>query len=69
MRRIGVLVIRAENDPEVQASLAGFRQGLEQFGWSEGRNVRFDIRFARSNRERIQALAKEIVALQPDVTP
>ena len=46
MRRIGVLMGLAEDDPEMKARLAGFRQGLERLGWSEGRNVRIDSRFA-----------------------
>ena len=50
MRRIGVLVSGAEDDPEYQARLAAFRQGLERLGWSEGRNVRIDYRFARRQR-------------------
>ena len=45
----------------------GFRQGLERLGWSEGRNVRFDYRFARGGADQFQPLAKELVALQPDV--
>ena len=65
MRRIGVLGGFAENDPEIKARLAGFRQGLERLGWSEGRNVRIDYRFAPAGQA--QALAKELVALQPDV--
>jgi putative ABC transport system substrate-binding protein len=46
MRRIGVLVGLAENDPEMKERLAGFRQGPEKLGWSEGGNVRIDYRFA-----------------------
>ena len=46
MRRIGVLVGLTENDPEMKERLAGFRQGLEKLGWSEGSNVRIDYRFA-----------------------
>ena len=46
MRRIGVLVGLAENDPEMKERLAGLRQGLEKFGWAEGSNVRIDYRFA-----------------------
>ena len=46
MRRIGVLVGLAENDPEMKERLAGFRQGLEKLGRSEGGNVRIDYRFA-----------------------
>jgi hypothetical protein len=46
MRRIGMLLALAEDDPEIRARLAVFRQGLEKRGWSEGRNVRIDYRFA-----------------------
>ena len=45
-RRIGVLTALAEDDPETKARLAAFRQGLEKRGWSEGRDVRIDARFA-----------------------
>ena len=67
VRRIGVLQGVAEDDPEMQARLAAFRQGLERLGWSEGRNVRIDYRFTYSCEERAQTLAKELVAAQPDV--
>ena len=68
MRRIGVLASLAEDDPEMMARLAGFRQGLQKRGWSEGRNVSIDIRFAPgSSADRAQVLAKELIALQPDV--
>jgi ABC-type uncharacterized transport system substrate-binding protein len=66
MRRIGVLVGLAEDDPEIKARLAAFRQGLEKRGWSEGRNVRIDTRVAPAGAQ-AQVLAKELVALQPDV--
>jgi putative ABC transport system substrate-binding protein len=66
MRRIGVLGILAEDDPQMKADLAAFRQGLERLGWSEGRNVRIDTRFAPAGAQ-AQVLAKELVALQPDV--
>ena len=65
-RRIGVLMALAEDDPEAKARLAGFRQGLEKRGWSDGHNVRIDIRFAPATAQ-AQMLAKELVALQPDV--
>ena len=67
MRRIGVLMAYAEDDPEGKARLAGFRQGLEKLGWSEGRNVRIDYRFTAARADQVQVLAKELVALQPDV--
>ena len=66
MRRIGVLVGLAENDPEMKERLAGFRQGLEKLGWSEGSNVRIDYRFAPGGTQ-VHLLARELVALQPDV--
>ena len=66
MRRIGVLMGFAEDDPETKARLTGFRQGLEKRGWSEGHNVRIDYRFAPAG-DQAQVLAKELVALQPDV--
>jgi putative tryptophan/tyrosine transport system substrate-binding protein len=66
MQRIGVLMALAEDDPETKARLAAFRQGLEKRGWSEGRNVRIDYRFAPDSAQ-VPVLAKELVALQPDV--
>ena len=66
MRRIGVLISLAEDDPETNARLAAFRQGLEKRGWSEGRNVGIDYRYAPVGAH-AQVLAKELVALQPDV--
>jgi putative ABC transport system substrate-binding protein len=67
-RRIGVLTALAEDDPENQARLAGFRLGLENCGWSEGRNVRIDYRFApAASPDQVQLFAKELVALRPDV--
>jgi putative ABC transport system substrate-binding protein len=67
MRRIGVLSGNAEDDPESQAYLAAYRQALEQLGWSGGRNVRIDYRFAAASPVLFQAFAKELLALQPDV--
>ena len=65
-RRIGVLVSGVENDPEMQARLAGFRQGLERFGRSVGRNVRVDYRFAAADADRAHALGEELISLVPD---
>src|SRR5262249_34581770 len=68
IRRIAVLAPLAEDDPEMTARLAGFRRGLEKRGWSEGRNVRMDTRFAPdSSADQAQVQAKELIALQPDV--
>jgi len=63
-----VAIDLAEDDPEIKARLAAFRQGLEKRGWSEGRNGSIDTRFAPdSSADRVQVLARELIALQPDV--
>src|SRR5262249_8116250 len=67
MRRIGVLSALAEDDPFNQVQLAAFHQTCAKFGWIEGRNLRIDIRFAAGSASRFGPLAKELVALQPDV--
>ena len=66
MRHIGVLVPLAEGD-ETKARLAKFRRELEKLGWSEGHNVRIDVRFAAGRSDQYQPLAKELIASQPDV--
>jgi putative ABC transport system substrate-binding protein len=65
--RVGVLNPFAENDPEVQANIAAFRQALQKLGWTDGRNLRVDYRWGGANAERIRAHASELVALEPDV--
>ena len=67
VRRIGVLSVLDEGDREMKAWLAAFRQRLESLGWSEDRNVRIDVRFVAADAKLAQALASELVALQPDV--
>jgi putative tryptophan/tyrosine transport system substrate-binding protein len=67
MRRIGVLMPFAENDPDAMAQLSGFVQGLAQLGWTDGRNVRMDLRWAAGSVDRTRMFAKELVDLQPDV--
>ena len=67
MRRIGVLMSLAADDPEAQARLAAFLQGLQQLGWTDGRNVRIDYRWAAGDADRIRRYAAELVALAPDV--
>jgi len=66
-RRIAVLMGLAEDDPETKARLAAFRLGLEKRGWSEGRNLQIEYRFApASSADQAQALAQELVARQPE---
>jgi ABC-type uncharacterized transport system substrate-binding protein len=67
MRRIGVLVASATDDAESQARMAAFHQGLAQLGWSNGHNVRIDIRWATTNADELRRHAAELVALAPDV--
>ena len=67
MRRIGVLMAAAADDPENQARMAAFLQGLAQLGWSDGRNVRIDIRWATTNADDLRRHAAELAALAPDV--
>jgi putative ABC transport system substrate-binding protein len=67
MRRIGVLMAYDENDPEGKLRLSAFTQGLADLGWTDGRNVRMDLRWGGADPDRIRALAQELVGLQPDV--
>ena len=67
MRRIGVLTGQAASDPEGQARLAAFLQGLQESGWSVGRNVRIDIRWSAGNAADTRKYATELAALAPDV--
>ncbi len=67
MRRIGLLQGLAESDPETQARTVAFRQALEALGWTEGRNIRIDYRFAGGDLARVQAYATELVNAAPDL--
>jgi putative ABC transport system substrate-binding protein len=67
VRRIGVIVNVAADDPEAQASIAAFKQAMQQLGWSDERNLQIDFRGAAGDPERMQAFAKELVALKPHV--
>jgi len=67
MRRIGVLSSLAADDPETQARHAAFLQGLQQWGWTTGRNVQIDYRWAAGDPDRFRKYAGELVALAPDV--
>jgi putative ABC transport system substrate-binding protein len=64
-RRVGVLIGVAQ-DAQGQARLAAFRNGMQDLGWSEGRNIRFDIRFSEGDSNRARAYAAELIALAPD---
>ena len=67
MRRIGVLMSLAADDPEGQARLTAFVQGLQELGWTDGRNVRIDYRWPAGDAERTRRYATELAALSPDV--
>jgi len=67
VRRVGVLMSRAAGDPEEQARFAGFLQGLQKLGWTDGRNVRIDARWAAGSAAAIRKHAAELVTLVPDV--
>ena len=67
MRRIGVLMSSATDDPGGQARIAAFLQGLQQLGWADGRNARIDTRWTAGNADDIRKYAAELVALAPDV--
>jgi putative ABC transport system substrate-binding protein len=67
MRRIGVLMSLAADDPEGQARMAAFLQGLQQLGWTDGRNMRIDSRWAEGNADDVRKYAAELVAFAPDV--
>ena len=67
MRRIGVLMTLASNDPEGQTRIGAFLQGLQQSGWSIGRNVQIETRWAAGQADAFRKHASELVALAPDV--
>src|SRR5262245_44007709 len=67
MRRIGVLMNNAADDPEAQARMTAFAQELAQLGWIAGRNVKIDSRWPAGDNERVRRYAAELVALAPDV--
>ena len=67
MRRVGVLLPAAADDAEYQARVGAFLQGLQQSGWTIGRNVRINTRWATANAAEIRRHAAELAALAPDV--
>ena len=68
MRRVGVLLPAAADDSEFQTWVGAFLQALALLGWSIGRNLRIDTRWATANAETIRSHAAELSALVPDVT-
>jgi putative ABC transport system substrate-binding protein len=66
MRLIGVLMAYAESDLAAQSWLAAFRGGLSKLGWTEGSNLRIELRWSADNADRMRALAKELVDLRPN---
>ena len=67
VRRIGVLMTRAADDPEGRAYLGAFVQGLQEAGWADGRNLEIDTRYAAGDAGLFRKYASELVALEPDV--
>jgi putative ABC transport system substrate-binding protein len=67
VRRIGVLMPGGENDPVWKTFVSAFTQALAGLGWTDGRNVRMDLRWAGDDNNRIRAHARELVGLQPDI--
>ena len=67
MRRIGALINFAETDPSAKPLLAAFRSALSKLGWTEGGNLRIELRWGAGNPDRIRKFAKELVDLRPDV--
>jgi putative tryptophan/tyrosine transport system substrate-binding protein len=67
VRRIGVLMHLLENDPEAQARIRALLGGLQQLGWTEGRNLRIDYRYGAADVDRARRYAAELIALAPDV--
>jgi putative tryptophan/tyrosine transport system substrate-binding protein len=66
-RRVGVLMHMSENHAEGQARVAAFREGLQELGWIDGRNLRLEVRWGVGDAERIRRFAAELVALRADV--
>jgi putative tryptophan/tyrosine transport system substrate-binding protein len=66
-RRVGILLPYFDGDAEGKAVVAAFQRGLQDLGWTEGRNIRFDIRWAGGDPDKARTFAKELVAMKPDV--
>ena len=66
-KRIGVLTVSAESDPEWHASLRAFLEQLHELGWEDGRNLQLEYRWAAGDVERMRAFARELVGKSPDI--
>jgi putative ABC transport system substrate-binding protein len=66
MRRVGVLIGQAANDPDAQANMIAFVQRMQQLGWTDGSNVRLDLRWAAGNPADLRKYAAELLALAPE---
>ena len=69
VRRVGIFLPSAADDPAWQARVGAFKQGLGQLGWSIGRNLQIDTRWATTNAAELRKQATELAALAPDVIP
>src|SRR6516165_2959174 len=67
VRRIGVILPGDENDPLVKSRPSALAQALAGLGWTDGRNVRMDVRWASGDINRIRAIARELAGLQPGI--
>jgi putative ABC transport system substrate-binding protein len=67
VRRVGVIMAAATDNPDQQASLVAFRQVFQQLGWTDGRNARIDVRWAGGEAREIRRHADDLVALAPDI--
>jgi putative ABC transport system substrate-binding protein len=67
LRRVGVLMTFAADDPDGQANFAALAQGLQEFGWTVGRNLRLDYRWGANDLDRFRTYAAELITLSPDV--
>jgi|SRR6516164_9771831 putative ABC transport system substrate-binding protein len=67
VRLVGVLMPNPEGDAEGQANVAALRRGLQDLGWTEGRNIHFEIRWAAGNPDKARSFAKELIGMKPDL--
>ena len=67
MRLVGLLMGYPEGDPQAQANVKAFREGLQSLGWIEGRNIRLEFRWAGGDPDKARTLAKELISLKPDM--